>query len=218
MTINWYGHSCFRLDSKGLSVLIDPFSKEIGLKPPRTANDNIFLVTHEHYDHCDKSKIKQLIYEGTHIIASEGCEGKLLELDGKISNEIVILGAGEESNLLNIKITAFPAYNLNKNYHLRGSGVGYVLEMEGKKLYFSGDTDFIPEMKNFAALHIDAAFVPVGGKYTMNAVEAAEAVKVIKPKIAVPMHYGKIIGGRKDAEKFRRLVGSVCKVVVMGGR
>ena len=112
---------------------------------------------------------------------------------------------GKSYEVKGIKFSTVPAYNLSKAFHTRASNwVGYVIEIEGVRIYHAGDTDFVPEMKELKA--IDIALLPVGGTYTMNAEEAAKAVNSFKPKVAVPMHYGKIVGSERDAERFKELV------------
>jgi L-ascorbate metabolism protein UlaG (beta-lactamase superfamily) len=99
-----------------------------------------------------------------------------------------------------IKFRTVPAYNLEKKFHKRKKNwVGYILNVDGAGYYFAGDTDYIPEMDEIKA---DVVFLPVGGTYTMNAQEAAQAANSIKPKIAIPIHFGSIVGSQKDAEVF----------------
>lgn len=209
LEIKWLGHSGFRI-TNDKSIYIDPY-----ILSSKDTNADLIIISHEHYDHCDKNKINQLIYEGTSIIASEGCEEKLLSLNDRMSNRIMILEEGREFNVDNIRVVAVPAYTIHKTNHPRGLGVGYLIYFEGKVLYFAGDTDMIPEMKLLREKNIDVAFLPIGGTYTMNAKEAAEAVKLIRPKIAVPMHYGKLVGSEKDAEDFRMYAGNICDVEIL---
>jgi len=105
-----------------------------------------------------------------------------------------------------VKIAGVPAYNINKRFHPKSNNwVGYVIKFADSSIYIAGDTDFIPEMKNIKA---DIVMLPVGGTYTMTAEEAAKAVEAIKPKIAIPIHFGDIVGSKSDAEKFSSLVKS----------
>ena len=99
-------------------------------------------------------------------------------------------------------VKAVPAYNVNKKFHPKDEGWnGYVLEISGKKVYHAGDTDLIPEMQSLG--DIDIALLPVGGTYTMTAEEAVDAVRFIKPKLAVPMHFGSdVVGTEEDALRF----------------
>ena len=101
-----------------------------------------------------------------------------------------------------------PAYNIGKEFHPQSAGgVGFIFTVNDMRIYHAGDTDFIPEMKDVRA---DVALLPIGGKYTMNAEEAAQAANTIKPQVTVPMHWGAIIGGRRDVDRFREL----CQVQV----
>jgi L-ascorbate metabolism protein UlaG (beta-lactamase superfamily) len=109
-------------------------------------------------------------------------------------------------------IQTIPAYNNNKTFHKRiNQWVGYVVEIEGARIYHAGDTDLIEELKELK--NIDIALLPVGGTYTMDAKEAARAVDLIKPKIAIPMHYGKIVGDEDDAILFQK--SAHCEVKIL---
>jgi len=117
-----------------------------------------------------------------------------------------------------VVIEAVPAYNLNKFrepgtvFHPRAEKrLGFIAALDGTRVYFAGDTDFIPEMKS---IKCDIALLPVSGTYVMTAEEAAEAAKAINPKIAVPMHYGAIVGSEADAKKFKSLVKN-CQVEIL---
>jgi len=163
MTINWYGQSCFRLESKGVSVLIDPFSKEIGLRPPRL-NDQIFLITHEHYDHNN--------------------------VDGASPESFVIRGPGEYEKS-GVYVEGISSYHDNAQGTQRGLSTIYLIRAEDMRLCHLGDlgqqklTDEQVEQIG----DVDILFIPVGGKYTIDGKEAAEIVKQIEPKIIIPMHY-----------------------------
>ena len=107
-----------------------------------------------------------------------------------------------------IPISAVPAYNINKfrspgqPFHPQAAGhVGFVFTVGGRRIYFAGDTDHIPEMKD---IKVDIALLPVSGTYVMTAVEAAEAAAIIQPQVAVPMHIGRSIGSMADAETFKQ--------------
>jgi L-ascorbate metabolism protein UlaG (beta-lactamase superfamily) len=124
---------------------------------------------------------------------------------------------GETKNILGVSVEAVPAYNTNKFrtpgkvYHPKEEGrIGYIITMNGVRIYHAGDTDHIPEMKN---IKVDIALLPVSGTYVMTADEAAKAVAEIKPKIAIPMHYGAIVGDVNDAQKFQKL--ATCKVTIL---
>jgi L-ascorbate metabolism protein UlaG (beta-lactamase superfamily) len=191
MKIKWLGHASFLIRLADKRVYIDPYAIR---GTPKAAD--IILLTHEHYEHCDSSSIKKLIKPGTHVLGSASAAAKIAGCG--------ILRRGDSVHLDDMSIKAVPSYNIGKHYHPVDMGVGFVIEHEGKKVYHAGDTDLIPEMKSLK--DITVALLPIGGTYTMNADEATEAAKLIKPKIAVPMHYGKLDGSRFSADRFKSRV------------
>jgi L-ascorbate metabolism protein UlaG (beta-lactamase superfamily) len=193
------GHASFKIKGKDCIIYIDPYQ----ITNSETAN--IILITHSHFDHCSPDDIDMINGPKTLIICPSDCEHRLM------GNIKVIRPYGKiEHN--EIKIEAVPAYNINNSFHPKSNGwLGYVVEIDGKKIYHAGDTDLIPEMKELK--NIDYALLPVGGKYTMTAEEAANAANLINPKIAVPMHYGSIIGSPSDAETFAKKCH--CKVKII---
>ncbi len=183
MTINWYGQSCFRLESKGISVLIDPFSKEIGLRMPRL-NDSIFLVTHEHYDHNNAG--------------------------GTTPEQFLIRGPGEYEKS-GIHFEGIMSYHDNTQGTQRGLNTIYLVRMEDMRLCHLGDLgqSKLTDEQVEAIGDVDVLFIPVGGKYTIDGREAAEIIKQIEPKIIIPMHY-KVAGLNIDIEgpqKFLKEIG-----------
>ena len=198
--IHWLGHASFKISNK-LTIYIDPF-----VIPEGAEKADLILVTHEHYDHCATENIRKLAKDGTLIIATEDCIAKLADLNvrGVTPNQKI--------EVKGITIETIPAYNLNKSFHTKASNwVGYIITINGVRIYHAGDTDFIPEMRELK--DIDIALIPVGGTYTMNAEEAAEAVNSFNPKIAIPMHFGSIIGSKNDAERFEKL--AKCEVKIL---
>ncbi|MEM5829526.1 MAG: MBL fold metallo-hydrolase [Candidatus Aenigmatarchaeota archaeon] len=193
--IEWLGHASFKISDK-LKIYIDPF--EIA----EEEKADLIFITHEHYDHCSLKDIKKLVKDDTIVIATEDCIAKLRDF------KVFPVLPGKSYEVKGINFYTIPAYNLGKAFHTRASNwVGYVIEIEGIKIYHAGDTDFVPEMRELKAIEI--ALVPIGGTYTMDAEEAAKAVNYFKPKVAVPMHYGKIVGSERDAERFKQLVKEV---------
>ena len=192
--ITWIGHASVKITGSSATIFIDPW------KITREGHADIILLTHDHYDHYSESDIKVLKGESTRVVAP-------------MSTPLVtdLIAAGTSITIGDIAVQAVPAYNLSKAFHPKANGwVGYVVTIDGKKIYHPGDTDRIPEMKG---LSVDAAFMPVGGTYTMDAEEAAKVLKDIKTTHAIPIHYGDIVGTRKDAERFSRLCS--CEVNVL---
>lgn len=200
--IKWLGHSGFLIKNHKI-IYIDPYN----IKSDSEKAD-IILITHSHYDHCSVSDMKNIIKDGTKIILTADSQSKITRFDKKI--DMHIIEPNKELNFGEIKISTTPAYNIDKLFHPKEEGwVGYLIKINDSIIYFAGDTDFIPEMQKLTGYkQPDKRFIallPIGGKYTMNVEEAVEAAKLIKPSLAIPMHYGTIIGDIKDAEEFVRL-------------
>ncbi len=205
--IVWLGHDGFRLESDR-TIYIDPF--EISSKKKA----DVVFITHEHYDHCSPEDIKKIATDNTTIVTIPMAEHALKGLKVK---EIKLVKPGDKVEIADINVDVFPAYNINKfrspgkPFHPKEDGkVSYLFNIEGVRIYHTGDSDFIPEMKGLEA---DIALLPVSGTYVMTAVEAADATKNMKIKIAIPMHYGSIVGSKRDAEEFRKLAG--CEVAIL---
>ena len=197
LNLEWTGHSGFFI-TNSKKIYIDPYN----LKYKEKAD--IILITHSHYDHCSIEDLKKIVSDNCLVICPADCSSKLTKLQEKI--KIQNLEPGQEISLDSIKVKAVPAYNTNKQFHSKQEyWNGYILDFEGTKIYHAGDTDLIPEMSQIGKMKIDVALLPVSGVYTMNAEEAAKAAFIIKPKLAIPMHYSSIVGSREDAEKFRDL-------------
>jgi len=200
--IKWLGHSGFLIKNSKI-IYIDPYNiKEESEKA------DIILLTHSHYDHCSVADIEKIIQEGTKIIAPADCQSKITRFDIPIEMEVVEVG--RELNLGNIKINVLPAYNTDKHFHPKDEGwVGYLIKLNGVVIYHAGDTDVIPEMQKLTGHNKSGkefvALLPIGGRFTMSVEEAVEAAKIIKPTLAVPMHYASIIGSEADAKEFVEL-------------
>ena len=185
-------HSSIKINRDKV-IYIDPF------KIDNEYHDaDIIYITHSHFDHYSEEDIGKIIKENTKLIVTEDLESKVLE---KVKKENVICVQPEKNYFVDgINFETIPAYNTNKQFHPKANNwVGYIIDLNGIKYYFAGDTDITEENKKVKS---DVAFVPVGGTYTMTAREAAELVDIIKPKIAVPIHYGSVVGTTKDAEDF----------------
>lgn len=186
--IHWIGHASFRLEIGNQVIYLDPWK----VKQAKPAD--LILVTHGHHDHLSAEDIARIAKEDTVIvIAAPYAE--------QVKGDVRPIRAGQTLTIAGVTIEAVPSYNVDKPFHPRSAGnVGFIVEVGGRRIYHAGDTDIIPEMNTFRC---DVALLPIGGKYTMDVKEAVEAVGRIKPQVAIPMHWGEIVGTSKDAEYFR---------------
>ena len=177
-------HSSIKIN-KDKVIYIDPFKIDIEYH-----DSDIIFITHSHYDHYSEEDIKKIIKQNTKIVVTEDLKEKASKFIN-IKN-VISVQPNEKHCVEGINFETIPAYNTNKKFHPKQNNwVGYVIEINGLKYYIAGDTDITEENKQ---VKCDVAFVPVGGTYTMTAKEAAELVNTIKPKIAVPIHYGSVVG------------------------
>lgn len=200
--LEWLGHSGFLIKNHKV-IYIDPFN----IKEDSEKADFI-LITHSHYDHCSIADIKNIIKEGTKILLTADSQSKITRF--QIPINIQIVEPNQEFIFGELKIATLPAYNLDNPAHPNDEGwVGYVIKMNDVTVYHAGDTDLIPEMQKLTGHNQPdkklIALLPVGGRFTMNAEEASESAKLIKPFLAIPMHYGNLVGTKEDAEEFVNL-------------
>jgi len=190
--IKWIHHASFRVAGKDAVVYIDPW------KLPGTAGDgDVIIVSHSHFDHFSPADIAKAARKGASVIGPADVIEQLGS--GKA------ISPGQCVTDKGVGIEAVPAYNIAKSFHPKGNNwIGAVITIEGKRIYYAGDTDQVPEMGKLA--DIDLALLPVGGTYTLNAVEAASACKAIGCKAAIPYHWGDIVGREADAAKFAAAV------------
>lgn len=187
-SIEWLGHDTFRISRGDRVIYFDPFKL-----PAHSPAADIILVTHEHFDHCSVEDIARIKKEDTVIVTDSRSARKLQE-------KVKVLEPGEETRVRDLSIEAVSSYNIDKTFHPReNKGLGFIVTIEDCRIYHAGDTDFIPEMED---LQVDIALLPVSGTYVMTAEEAARAALQINPGVAVPMHYGDIVGEQSDADKF----------------
>ncbi|MCP4541860.1 MAG: MBL fold metallo-hydrolase [Chloroflexi bacterium] len=193
--LHWLGHASFRLDGPP-TIYFDPWKLKDG-----SPQADIILITHEHGDHCSPEDVKKISGPETVIVT-------IAQAAKELQGDVRVLQPRKELTVGAVKIETVPAYNINKfrspdnPFHPKEAGhVGYIVTVSGERVYFAGDTDHIPDMAGF---NCDVALLPVGGTYTMDAEEAAQAASDIRPKVAVPMHWGAgVVGERTDAERFR---------------
>lgn len=190
--IFWLGHDSFRLTGEKI-VYIDPWKLAVD-----TPKADIVLVTHEHRDHFSPDDIAKISTADTVVVAPPS-------VATKSGVRVQVVKPGDKMTVKGLALEIVPAYNPTKKFHPKEAGhVGYIITLNGKRIYHAGDTDLIPEM---AQIHCDIALLPVSGKYVMTALEAVEAAHTLKPALAIPMHWGdaEVVGTRADAEEFKRL-------------
>jgi L-ascorbate metabolism protein UlaG (beta-lactamase superfamily) len=207
--IHWLGHDGYRIIAGDKTIYIDPYQLS---KAQQNRNDaDILLISHNHFDHLSMDDLKNVLGKKTSIVAAKEC---IDQLKGAGAAEIMGVAPGDRMTVQGVSIEAVAAYNINKKFHPKADRkVGFVITVGNMRIYHTGDTDDIPEM---SSVKPDIALVPVSGTYVMTAEEAAKAVnEKIKPsKLAIPMHYGAIVGSDQDAARFKQLV-SVCPVQVL---
>ena len=199
-------HSSIRIN-KEKTIYIDPFKIE------KNYNDaDIIFITHDHYDHYSEDDIDKVINENTIIIIPEELLTKLLR-KGINKNAIITVEPNEKYMVQGIKFETIPAYNTNKTFHPKENGwVGYSITLDDIRYYIAGDTDITEENRK---VKCDVAFVPVGGTYTTDFKEAAQLINEIQPKIAVPIHYGSVVGTKQDATDFIKLLNPSIKGIIL---
>jgi L-ascorbate metabolism protein UlaG (beta-lactamase superfamily) len=210
--ISWLGHSSFRLtDAAGKNVYIDPYQVKSNIPA------HLILITHEHFDHCSPDDVRKLSAENTIIVTTQMVKEKLRGILARF----LLVAPGNSVDVGGLRIEAVPAYNVNKfrmpgvAFHPQADQkVGFIITIGGLRIYHAGDSDNMPGIEKIVK-DIDIALVPVSGTYVMTPEEAAAEVAKIKPKVAIPMHYGTIVGTKEDADKFKAKVGSGAEVRIL---
>jgi L-ascorbate metabolism protein UlaG (beta-lactamase superfamily) len=207
VNITWMGHDSFRIHGPP-TIYIDPYQIKGGPKA------DYLLISHDHFDHFSKDDIRKIATDQTMFITVRQVAEQLAY------KNIKTVKPGDTVEISpNIKVEAVPAYNINKfrapgqPFHPKEAGyVGFIVEFRGVRIYHTGDSDHIPEMKD---IKVDVALLPVSGTYVMTAEEAAEAASVLRPRIAIPMHWGKLLATLEDARRFEKLAPSGTQVVIL---
>lgn len=206
MKIKVLCHSSIKIESEGKIIYSDPFRiKE------RKNDADLIIITHSHYDHFSEEDINKVKNEKTKILITSDLFDRTVKLGFK-KEDIVVVQPSNIYKFENVNIETIPAYNINKEFHPKENGwVGYILKLKDKKIYIAGDTDITEENKK---IKCDIALVPVGGTYTMTYSEAAELINIIKPELAIPIHYAELVGEKDDAKRFKELVNYNIKVEI----
>ena len=200
--IQWLGHASFRVAGAEAVAYIDPWKLKTS---PHDAD--IVVISHSHHDHFSPDDIKKVSKADTAIVAPGDVVARL-----HAANAVT---PGDSMTIKDVTVEAVAAYNVGKTFHPKSNQwIGVVLTIDAKRVYYAGDTDFIPEMSELQ--EVDVALLPVGGTYTLGAAEAANACKAIGPKAAVPYHWGDIVGTESDARQFVQAVECEGRLLLPG--
>ena len=191
-------HSSIRIAGKDRIIYFDPFEVREALH-----DADVVFVTHDHFDHYSLKDIEKVSKENTVLVVPESILKKVKDAR-KFVCGIVSVKPKETTIVSDIPVEAVPAYNVLKPFHPKMAGyLGYVVTVDRTRYYVAGDTD---DTKDAYAVQCDTALLPVGGKYTMDAKEAAALANAILPSIVIPTHYGSVAGEESAGETFRKLV------------
>ncbi|VVB80770.1 Beta-lactamase superfamily domain protein [uncultured archaeon] len=200
--ISFLGNSGFAINN-GKRVVVDPYNVSDGAEKA-----DLILITHSHYDHCSIKDITKLAKKGKVGVVPADAQSKITRVEDV---EMQIIEVGDELEFESVKVTAVPAYNIDKEFHPKSEGwMGYIIKHGNVIIYHAGDTDKIPEMEKLTGYAKDGnefvVLLPVSGNYTMTAEEAAAVASLLNPTVAIPMHYGAGVAGTvEDAQRFVKL-------------
>ena len=186
----WFKQAAYRWQGDGLTVYIDPW--EVTTEDPA----DLIVITHAHFDHYSKPDLERLTTAKTVVVAPK-------DIAAELQGNVIAVSPGESLEAAGVRLETVPAYNVVEERleaHPKANGwVGYLLQLGGHTYYHAGDTDHLPELEG---IRTEVAFLPIGGTYTMDHREAAELARAMKPGLAVPMHYGFVVGSANDATQF----------------
>lgn len=204
--IRLFTQNSIRIESDAGIIYVDPFKMN---EEPHDAD--FILLTHNHYDHFSPEDILKVCKESSVMIVPENMESEAGELTDSL-DMIYTVEPDLKKNVNGLELETIPAYNNSKSFHQKSAGwVGYILIIDGKRVYIAGDTDMTEDNRK---VKCDVAMIPIGGTYTMDAMQAAQLINEIKPDIAIPTHYGSAVGSPKDADTFKEQVNSDIEVVI----
>jgi L-ascorbate metabolism protein UlaG (beta-lactamase superfamily) len=208
LTIRFLGHDSFLIQGLGKNIYLDPFK----LTDPNLPKADMVVTSHEHSDHCHPDSINLISTSSTVLVGPKICQ-PILQKEIKEKGSVKELNPYDSLEVGKIKIAAIPAYNHHRfrspgnPFHPKESGhIGVILDIDGTTVYHAGDTDKIPEMET---INVDIALLPVSGTYVMDVPECAEAVKVIKADIVIPMHVGRGIGKLEFRQQLQQLLPNI---------
>ena len=202
--ITVYEQNSIRIISRFGAIHIDPFQMK---EEPKDAA--YIFITHDHYDHFSPDDIAKVVGDSTILVVPERMESKAHEVTD-LFKRIVTVKPGVYREIDGLEFETVPAYNIMKPFHRKDAEwVGYILRLDGKRIYVAGDTDATKEARS---VKCDVALVPIGGTYTMDARKAAELINEIRPSVAIPVHYGAVVGSPKDGDIFAANVKEPIKV------
>ena len=203
--IDVFTQSSIRIRGSELTVYCDPFKMT---EDPHDAD--LIFITHDHFDHFSVEDIGKVSKESTVLVIPEKMKEKAAEAAPLVSR-IETVAPGNSYEKEGLSFETVPSYNKLKPFHPKGAGwVGYIFTIEGQRIYVAGDTD--PNKDN-KTVRCDIALVPIGGTYTMDALKAADFINEIRPAVAIPTHYGSIVGRPEDASVFAGSVDKAIQVV-----
>ncbi len=196
--IIWHGHASLEIKYKDKLIFIDP----VKIKDSKA---DLILITHSHFNHFSMDDIEKIRKDHTILAIPK-------DLADNIDGGIIVAKPGIEFTVYEVSVETTPAYNLSgKPYHPKSrEWVGYILNLSGLRIYHSGDTDDIPEMKR---LKVDVAFLPVSGRSVMNAKKAASIANKFKPGFAVPIHWDNSASSIQDAAIFKKYYKGETKII-----
>ncbi|MBR6402497.1 MAG: MBL fold metallo-hydrolase [Eubacterium sp.] len=197
-------HSSIRIDI-GKIIYFDPFEIDGSV-----GDADYIFITHDHYDHYSPEDVKKILKSDTVLVVPQPMRKKV-DKNTPVENIIEVI-QGQTYETADFTFETVPAYNVLKPFHSKNAGwVGYVLNIDGKRIYVAGDMDATKEAEQ---VKCDIALIPIGGFYTMNPKDAAGLINKIKPEYAIPTHYGKLVGKPEDGETFKKLVDDDIKVEI----
>lgn len=196
--LTWFRQAAFRWADGERTIFIDPWGT-----PEDASPADVIFITHAHHDHFRPEEIARLSTERTHVYAPH-------DVADELTGNVTAVEPGGVYEGVGLRFETVPAYNIREealDFHPKANRwVGYVLELGGTTYYHAGDTDHAAELSEVRS---DVALLPIGGHYTMNAEEAAGLAKAIGPRLAVPMHFGFVVGSPSDGDRFREAAAPI---------